>query len=161
LPFLCLFLQPPVMLLLQRWLSLRQIIQVTFLANALPWLLVLLFPHLGPERDWVFAGISFLTTLANALCGVAWSAAMSQLVPLGIRGTFFGTRNMMFGCWTLLVVLVAGKIVDHYENSVIVFGWIFAAGTVARLLGLFFFTRMQFPVSVTARCAQAAPLHTF
>ena len=161
LPFICLFLQPPVLLLLQRWFSLRQIMAGAFLANALPWLLVGTFPWLGPHRDWVFTGISFLTTLANAVSGVAWSASMSELVPLGIRGKFFGTRNLAFGCWTLLVVLVAGKIVDYYGNSIRAFAAVFAAGTAARLLGMYFFTRMQFPPSVTERRPQSSPLQSF
>jgi len=161
LPFLCLFLQPPVMLLLQKWLSLRQIMIFTIVVNALPWPLVMIFPHLGPHRDWVFAAMSFVSTLANPVCGVAWSASMSELVPLGIRGKFFGTRNMMFGFWTLVVVLLAGKLVDHYQNSLRAFGVIFAAGSAARLLGLYFLTRMKFPSTVTQRRPQRVSLQTF
>jgi len=149
LPFVCLFLQPPVLLLLQRWLSLRQIMMATIVVNALPWLLVFLFPFVGPHRDWIFAATCFISTLGNAVCGVAWSASMSELVPLGIRGKFFGTRNMMFGFWTLVVVLLAGKIVDHHHNSLQSFAVIFGAGAGARLLGLYFLTRMKFPLSVT------------
>src|SRR5262245_35935115 len=147
-PFLCLFLQPPVMMFLQRFFSLRQIMIGTIFLNALPWTLVSAFPWFGAHRDWVFLLISFFTTLGNALCGVAWSASMSELVPLGIRGKFFGTRNMMFGFWTLVVVLLAGKLVDYHENSLRAFGIIFAAGAAARLLGLYFMTRMKFPASV-------------
>ena len=160
-PFLCLFLQPPVMLLLQRWFSLRRIMAVSFLANAFPWFLIALFPWLDSGRDTLFVAIAFVSTLANAVCGVAWSASMSELVPLGIRGKFFGTRNLMFGFWTLVVVLVAGKVVDHYHNSLPVFAAIFSAGAIARLLGLFFLMRMRFPGPVTERRPQASPLHTF
>src|SRR5258706_13853883 len=51
-PFLCLFLQPPITLLLQRYFSLRQIMALSLVANALPWTVVSLFPWLGPTRDW-------------------------------------------------------------------------------------------------------------
>ncbi len=160
-PFLCLFLQPPITLLLQQSLSLRQIMAVTFVVNALPWPLVSFFPWLGPHRDWVFACVSFVSTLSNAVCGVAWSASMSELVPLGMRGKFFGTRNMIFGFWTLVVVLGAGKLVDHYGNSFEVFGVIFTAAAAARLIGLFFLTRMKFPRAVTELRPQASSLSTF
>jgi MFS family permease len=160
-PFLCLFIQPPVTLLLQRLLSLRQIMAVTIVMNALPWTLVSAFPWLGAQRDWVFLVIAFVATLSNAVCGVAWSASMSELVPLGIRGKFFGTRNMMFGFWTLVVVLAAGRIVDHYGNSLTAFGMIFSAAAAARMTGLFFLTRMKFPSSVTELRPQASPLSTF
>jgi len=161
LPFICLFLQPPVLLLLQKRLSLRQIMMSTIVVNALPWLSVLLFPWFDAQRDWIFAAMCFVSTLGNAVCGVAWSASMSEMVPLGIRGKFFGTRNMMFGFWTLVVVLAAGKIVDHYDNSLQAFGVIFAAGATARLLGLYFLTRMKFPLSVTERRPQTTSLSTF
>lgn len=160
-PFLCLFLQPPIMLLLQRRFSLRQIMVLTFVANALPWTFILAFPWLGPHRDWVFVGVSFVSTLGNAVCGVAWSASMSELVPLGLRGKFFSTRNLIFGFWTLVVTLVAGKLVDRYENSLTVFGAIFAAAAAARLIGLFFLTRMKFPSTVVERRPQAPPLGAF
>ena len=161
LPFLCLFLQPPVMLLLQRFFSLRQIMVAMFFFNALPWTLVSAFPWFGPHRDWVFVVISFVSTLANAVSGVAWSASMSEMVPLGIRGKFFGTRNLMFGFWTLVVVLAVGRIVDHYGNSLTAFSVIFSVAAGARMIGLFFLARMKFPTSVTERRPQASPLHTF
>jgi MFS family permease len=160
-PFVCLFLQPPITLLLQRWFSLRQIMGWTFVANALPWLLVVAFPWLGPHRDWVFFCLSFISTLANAVCGVTWSASMSELVPLGIRGRFFGARNMMFGFWTLVVTLAAGKIVDHYDNALPAFAVIFAVAAALRLIGLFFMTRMKFPPAVNELRPQVSPLSTF
>ena len=160
-PFICLFVQPPVMLFLQRFLSLKQIMGVTFVMNAVPWTFISLFPWLGSHRDWVFLMISFVATLGNAVCGVAWSASMSEMVPLGIRGKFFGTRNLMFGFWTLVVVLAAGRIVDHYGSSFAVFGAIFSAAAGARMIGLYFLFRMKFPTSVTERRLHASPLSTF
>lgn len=160
-PFICLFVQPPVMLFLQRFLSLKQIMGVTFVMNAVPWTLISLFPWLGSHRDWVFLVISFVSTLGNSVCGVAWSASMSEMVPLGIRGKYFGTRNLMFGFWTLVVVLAAGRIVDHYGSSFAVFGAIFSAAAGARMIGLYFLFRMKFPPSVTQRRQQASPLSTF
>lgn len=160
-PFLCLFLQPPVMLLLQRFFSLRQIMILTFFMNALPWTLVSAFPWMGSHKDWVFLLISFVSTLGNAICGVAWSASMSELVPLGIRGKFFGTRNLMFGFWTLIVVLAAGRIVDHFGNTLTAFGAIFSAAAGARMIGLYFLMQMKFPASVNERRPQASPLNTF
>ena len=160
-PFICLFAQPPVMLFLQRYFSLRQIMVLTFFMNALPWTLISAFPWFGSHRDWIFLVISFVSTLGNSVCGVAWSASMSELVPLGIRGKFFGTRNLMFGFWTLVVVLAAGWVVDRYGSSFGVFGMIFSAAAGARMIGLYFLTRMKFPASVHELRPQASPLNTF
>lgn len=161
-PYICLFVQPPLMILLQRFFTLRQIMMLTFFMNALPWTVISAFPWIPePHRDWVFFTISFVSTLGNAICGVAWSASMSELVPLKMRGKFFGTRNLMFGFWTLVVVLGAGWIVDRYGSSFEVFGMIFAAAAASRMVGLYFLSRMKFPPSVTELRPQRASIGTF
>jgi MFS family permease len=160
-PFVCLFLQPPITLFLQRHWSLRRIMAVTFIINALPWLVTLTFPWIGETRHALFAVIVFISNLGNAVCGVAWSASISELVPLNIRGKFFGTRNLMFGSWSLLAVLVSGKIADHFGNALWIFGIIFTVAACSRLIGLFFLTRMKFPARVMEVQPQRAPLETF
>lgn len=147
-PYLCNAFQPPITYWLQRRFSLYQIMLLGFVFNALPWAFVWLLPWTGEHRHLIFAGIVTLSTMANCVCAVAWSASMSDLVPLNIRGTYFGKRNLIFAFWTLVVVLSAGQIAKHYENSLTVFGFIFAAAALARLCGMFFLTRMKFPAKV-------------
>lgn len=160
-PFVCLFLQPPITIFLQRRWSLYRIMAVTFVINALPWLLTLLFPWLGESKHALFAAIVFVSNLGNAVCGVSWSASISELVPLNIRGKFFGTRNLMFGFWSLVAVLVAGQLADHFGNALWIFGIIFTIAASARFIGLFFLTRMKFPARVMEVQPQRAPLETF
>ena len=161
LPFFCLFIQPPITLLLQRRWSLHDIMFVAFLVNALPWMLTLTFPWLGEEKHLIFAAIVFISNLGNAVCGVAWSASISELVPLNIRGKYFGTRNLMFGFWSLVAVLVAGQLAEQFGNAVWIFGIVFSIAAFARLIGLFFLTRMKFPSRVMEPQPQRAPLETF
>jgi MFS family permease len=160
-PFICLFLQTPITFWLQRHFSLYQIICATFILNALPWPLVLLFPWLGESKHLLFAGIVALSNLGNAVCGVTWSAAVSELVPLNIRGRYFGTRNMMFGFWALVATLTAGYVAEKYDSKLWIFGLIFTLAAISRLLGLFFLTRMKFPERVMRVQPQRAPLNTF
>jgi hypothetical protein len=160
--FLGYVLQPPLSFLLQRHLSQRAIVQWTFVGNALPWFLVLLFPYVSPTaRDVLFASIAFVSAQANAVCGVAWSASMSEIVPLQIRGRFFGRRNLIYGFWALLAVLAAGQLADWTHNSLTAFGVLFAAAALSRLVGLHFFNRMAFPRAVTQRHSQPLPLRGF
>jgi MFS family permease len=147
-PHLCNALQPPLTYLLRKRLSLYQIMVLGFVLNALPWCFVGLFPWLGGHRHWVFALIVTVSTLANSICAVAWAASMSDLVPLHIRGRYFGRRNTIFGFWTLVVVLGAGYLAEHYGNSLEIFGLIFTVAALLRLFGLIFLTRMKFPVQV-------------
>lgn len=160
-PFLCLFLQPPITFWLQRRFSLHQIIAATFVINAAPWPFVLLFPWLGSWGHALFGAIVFISNLGNAVCGVAWWAAVSELVPLNIRGRYFGTRNMIFGFWALVVALVAGQVADRFHNAIWIFAVIFTLAACSRLIGLFFFTRMKFPRVVMEKQPAHAPLNTF
>ncbi len=160
-PFFCLFIQPPITIFLQRYFSLYQIMAGTFVLNALPWMLTLLFPWLGESKHALFAAIVFLSNLGNAVCGVTWSASVSELVPLNIRGRYFGTRNMMFGFWALVTMLIAGQVAERLGNTLLVFGMIFTAAALSRLIGLFFLTRMKFPPRVMELQPQRAPLATF
>ncbi|MBI5895823.1 MAG: MFS transporter [Desulfobacterales bacterium] len=47
---------------------------------------------------------------------VAWLAWTSDLVPDEIRGTFFGTRNMLCGVAGIAAVLIFGNLVDVFRS---------------------------------------------
>ncbi len=150
-PFLCLFIQPPITAWLQANYTLRRIISLGFVLNALPWMLLAAFPWVHSGRDIVFGAIVVFSTLANSVCSVAWSAAVSDLVPLNIRGSYFGRRNVIFGAWSLAVTLTAGQLADAYSNSIDIFAAIFVTASLARFCGLYYFLRMKFPSSVTTQ----------
>ncbi len=156
LPHWCNFLQPPLTRWLQRRFSLYQTMCLGFVLSALPWGLVPWLDWLGPSRNVVFALLLGLATLANSVTSVAWSAAIAEVVPHRISGKYFGRRNLVFGFWTLIVILAAGVIADVGHDPLLTFGWIFAAAGMARLIGLLFLTRMKFPPVVTER--QTNPL---
>lgn len=148
---LCNAIQPPFYWFLRRHYSLHRIMVLGFWFNALPWLGILSFPWLEPpQRNAAFWVIVIVATLANSVAAVAWSAATGELVPLHIRGRYFGRRNMIFGFWTLVVVLAAGVVAEHYGNALAAFAGIFAAASVMRLIGLYFMRRMTFPPVVLA-----------
>lgn len=154
LPHICNFLQPPLSRWLEKRRSLYTIMKWGFLGSSLPWFFV------GPLGQWpelrglAFGVLLVISTLSNSVATVAWSAAISDVVPARISGGYFGRRNLTFGAWTLLTVLVAGKLADLFENSHVIFGWIFAGAGAMRLLGLLFLTKMKFPRTVMERRAQ-------
>ncbi len=154
-PHLCNFVQPLVTAWLQRRFSLYQIMCLSFVFSAAPWGFVSVLPWLSAKRDIAFAAILVVAALANSLGSVSWSAAIVTIVPERISGKFFGRRNLIFGGWTLAVVLLAGYLADRGARSLTTFGWIFAAAGASRLLGLFFLTRMKFPRSVMERAPNA------
>jgi len=150
-PLICHVIQPLVTTWLQRRFSLREIVLINFAFNALPWAFVSFFPFLQEERVPLLFAIVFISSLADSVAAVAWSASMSDLVPLSIRGRYFGDRNVIFAFWNLVVLLAAGQFVDHFHNTIYSFGAVFAIAAGSRMIGMYYFAIMKFPASVTTR----------
>src|SRR5438874_10741270 len=151
LPHVCNCIQPLLLAGIARWLSTFQMLVLTFTMGALPWSMAWALPSLGPWRDPIFIAMLALGTVANSIAAVAWSSAISELVPERLGARYFARRNLIFGLWTLIAVMAAGHIAEWKHNSLLVFGWIFGLAGTSRLVGLFFLTRMRFPPMVTER----------
>src|SRR5262249_44558974 len=141
LPHLCNCLQPLIFAGLARHLSNYQLLRLTFAMGALSWSLAGFMLVTGDSRSLVFAGMLVLGTLASSIASVAWSSAISEIVPERLGGRYFARRNLIFGVWTLLTVMLAGHIVEWNNNSLIAFACIFTLAGFSRLIGLFFLTR--------------------
>jgi MFS family permease len=59
----------------------------------------------------------FLSHACNAVGGVSWLSLMSDLVPAGIRGHFFGNRNMLCGAAGMMMMLGYGKLLDVLKDT--------------------------------------------
>ncbi|HTL59523.1 MAG TPA: MFS transporter [Candidatus Limnocylindrales bacterium] len=145
LPHVCNCLQPLLLAFLSRYLSNYGVLLLTFVLGGVPWMAAAALPWLGESRNAVFIAILLTATCASSVASVAWSSAISELVPERLGARYFARRNLIFGAWTLLAVLVAGQIAQWQDNSLKVFGAIFCAAGLSRLVGLFFLTRMKFP----------------
>jgi MFS family permease len=150
-PLICHVIQPVVTYWLQRYFSLREIVLLNFAFNALPWAFISYFPFLESGTIPLLFAIVFVSSLADSVAAVAWSASMSDLVPLSIRGRYFGDRNIIFAFWNLIVLLAAGQFVDYFDNTLHAFGAVFATAAGARMIGMYYFAIMKFPASVTLR----------
>lgn len=152
LPHLFNCVQPLVSRALERRWSLHAIMRWGFTLSAFPWFFIGLCGKLpGIGADLGFAFLLSVATMANSVTSVAWSAAIAQVVPGRISGRYFGRRNLIFGAWTLVAVLTAGKIVDVTGNDPLVFSGIFALAGMMRLTGLLFLSKMKFPKPVMER----------
>lgn len=149
LPHVCNCLQPVLLAGLARRLSNLQLLVLTFCCGALPWAFAALLPALDAGRNALFMAMLLLATFANSVAAVAWSSAISEVVPERLGGRYFARRNLIFGAWTLLAVLVVGQIVEWHHDSLLAFCVVFCLAGLSRLLGLFFLTRMKFPKPVT------------
>jgi MFS family permease len=84
----------------------------------------------------VMALIAFFAGLRNP----AWTSMMGDLVPLKIRGRYFGMRNMVTGIAGVVMTLVSGWIVTVYGFSVI-----FVLSIVISAISIIFFLKMYEP----------------
>src|SRR5436190_1506076 len=155
LPHVCNCLQPLLLAVLSRFFSNYGVLLLTFALGGVPWLAAASLPWLGAARDNVFTSILLIATCASSVASVAWSSAISELVPERLGGRYFARRNLIFGAWTLLAVMMAGQIAQWQGNSIRIFGAIFGVAGLSRLVGLFFLTRMRFPPVVREKRSRA------
>lgn len=84
----------------------------------------------------LMAAIAFF----SGLRAPAWASLMGDLVPLKIRGSYFGMRSMITGFAGIVATIVAGIMVAQYGFSVI-----FLAAVLLSIVSIFFFMRMYEP----------------
>jgi len=105
-----------------------------------PILAVVLVPAPDPEvRIPIVLALVFLHYALGSVSFVSWLSWMSDLVPDRMRGIFFGTRNMIAGAASMVVMVVFGSLLDGLEKlspagmplgfcvtflSAVLFGWV-------------------------------------
>jgi MFS family permease len=83
----------------------------------LPILIVgLYYPHGAGGRILLVLIFYFVSQAFSSVSYVAWLAWTSDLVPDEIRGTFFGTRNMLCGVAGIAAILIFGNLVDVFNG---------------------------------------------
>ncbi len=114
----------------------------------LPILFLGLMPVLGQTANGLLIIAIYLVSHAFAQVSyLAWLSWTSDLVPDEIRGTFFGTRNMLCGAAGIATVLIFGNLVDilkqHPGGSDMALGVPFLAAVIFGLLSLHFMNRIS------------------
>ena len=126
--------------LAQRYGERKALIAWFSTVSRLLWIPILLIPFVLPKTLWV--GAFLLLTLLSALCmNVAaplWTAWITDVVPEGSRGRYFGQRNMYAGWVGLVVPIVGGFFLDsatkrHGGSVPEAFAVLFSAASVFAL----------------------------
>ena len=92
----------------------------------------------------------FFSYSCNSVSSISWLSLMSDLVPDGIRGHFFGTRNMLCGAAGLVAMLFFGNFLDYmknHSNGMLPLGFsiTFISAVSFGVLGLYFVKRISDP----------------
>jgi len=100
--------------LAQRYGERKTLIAWFSVTSRLLWVPILLIPFVLPKPLWV--GAFLLLTLLSALCmnvsAPLWTAWITDVVPEGSRGRYFGQRNMYAGWVGLVVPILGGYFLD-------------------------------------------------
>ncbi len=127
--------------LAQRYGKRKALIGWFSVASRLLWVPILLIPFVLPKPLWV--GAFLLFTLLSALCmNVAaplWTAWITDIVPEGSRGRYFGRRNMYAGWVGLAVPILGGYFLDtavkrHSGGEPAAFATLFLTASVFALV---------------------------
>lgn len=139
-PFLVTIFQLPASYIIERSGNRRKI---SFWAAAsarliwLPIVIVALIP-ISPitTKLFVILTLVFVSSSMISISYVAWLSWMSDLVPDEIRGSFFGTRNMLCGAGGMVAMVVFGHLVDHPTRE---YSWGLPVGFVITFATAVFF----------------------
>ncbi len=145
-PLLANFLQPIGAYLSDRSYSRHWFIIKTFIPSRLLWLFVLVgigmfCTGLAPAHHLVLCtlAINLITHIFGALGSPSWSSWMAVLVPVRLRGRYFGLRNSFTNLTNLLCVPLLGYIVSNWEGGQIQgYGVILILAILAGILSLVF-----------------------
>lgn len=112
------------------------------LASKVIFLIPVAFLPFLPVGNPVFVLILLMALIAffSGLRIPAWSSLMGDMVPLKMRGSYFGMRNMITGLAGIAATLAAGFLVTIYG-----FSFIFMLAVALSIISVFFFIRMYEP----------------
>jgi MFS family permease len=117
--------------------------------HALIWLPILLIPYLFQTHQvWWLIAFMTLSTAFDSVANPVWGSMMADLVPVQIRGRFFGRRNRITGFVSGVFAYAAGGILQLLTgNTNLAFTIIFAGAMASRLVSFYFLSQMYEPFS--------------
>ena len=97
--------------------------------------------------SWDIKAFIILTVLFRILFnfnGATWGSLVSEYLPFGKRGEYFGSRSQIGGIATIVGVLAAGLILSCFENINPAYGFfiVFAGATLCQLSSSFLMSKL-------------------
>jgi MFS family permease len=122
------------------------ILPVVFM-HAVMFIPILLIPFVFHTfQVWWLIGFITISAVLGSIANPAWGSMMADLVPIRLRGRYFGSRGRIAGIIALVFSFIAGGILQLLTGNVFVgFAILFGGATMFRLLSFFFLSRMYEP----------------
>ncbi len=93
------------------------------------------------EAIAVVAVVLAVQQAASAFVAVAWTSWISDLIPSGVRGRYFGRRNFICHGFGAATAAAAGLVVRVFGQDLLIFVGLIAAGVLLRFVSIFFLSR--------------------
>ncbi len=128
----------------------RLILRAVFV-QALLWAPILLIPYFFPgQKAWWLVVLFTLSAIAGSIANPAWWSLMSDLVPVEMRGRYFGLRGRICGSVSLAFFIIGGLVLHFSATDVFVgFAILFGGAMLFRLVSWFFLSKMYDPPILT------------
>lgn len=106
------------------------------------WTLTGLIPFLFPHQWWVvlYILVTMLAFTSNAFGIVFFTSLMADMVPVQVRGRYFGFRNSLIWAFGCIVLVIGGQILDRMEEPA-GFHILYLICAVCAVLNVLAFTR--------------------
>ncbi len=153
-PFMVTIFQLPTSYLIRKNGRRKKISYLGTAAARFIWIPVLIVAFLPISsafmKSMIILSLIFISYIFISVSYVSWLSWMSDLIPDKIRGSFFGTRNMLCGAAGMIVMVVFGKLLDylkgHFSGGVSFgFGITFMTAVLCGTLGLSFLKKVSEP----------------
>ena len=89
----------------------------------------------------ILACVLAIQQAAGAVVAVSWTSWISDLIPPGVRGRYFGRRNFICHGFGAVTAAAAGLLVRTFGQDIVVFVALIATGVVLRLASIYFLSR--------------------
>ncbi len=122
------------------------------LAHALMFIPILLVPYIfHVSAVWWLIAFMTISTVLGSITFPPWGSMMADLVPVRLRGRYFGARGMIMGFITQVFFYMAGGILTLFSGAIFTgYAILFAAATFFRLISAYFISRMYEPPQTTS-----------
>lgn len=133
------------------------------LANRIPWLFVALLPLFVENTKALltpFAGLLLVTAFGGAFLAVSFMSWVADLVPLELRGRFFGHRSLLGTMASLGSGLAIGWFLDTF-TSISGFSLVLALAAILGVVDILCFLRVQDPPMERSREFRGHVVHMF
>jgi MFS family permease len=117
------------------------------LVHALTFVPVMLIPFVFHNaRVWWLIALITVGSIFGSVANPAWGSLMADLVPVRLRGRYFGLRTRIVVIITLVFSFIASGVLELFAGNILWgFAILFGGAAVCRLLSFYFFSRMYEP----------------